>query len=340
MTWMAWRLQRSIFLLFTTIAVISIGLLVANGLHTQSLLQQWNGPPCHGGDGFAAKYQTYCPNLFHQYAQSTTFDRYYVMAGTGLLGVFGLLLGIHFVAKEVDHKTARVAWTQSVTRTQWFRSKLVVSLASLAVLGAPLCLTESWWITASHYGGDRVIPTTFVYGGWLPFSVGVFAFAMATISGTVFRHAGAAGALSLVAVVAILWTMQGEVSSALVPLHSTTVGVKVLTKGDVTSDMPTHLAPATSWIVFSGYVPLHWGDTLPTWGQETPWLESVNRCPTNAAGSGAVATCARKLGLHNVELYVSNNEYWTLQLREGGIYLASAALLLGSSVALLRRTNA
>jgi len=52
------------------------------------------------------------------------------------------------------------------------------------------------------------------------------------------------------------------------------------------------------------------------------------------------AACLKKDGLHNVELYVADSQYWTLQMREGGLYLAGAALLLGASLLVVRRTRA
>ena len=39
-------------------------------------------------------------------------------------------------------------------------------------------------------------------------------------------------------------------------------------------------------------------------------------------------------------MYIADSEYWTLQLREGGLYLASAALLLRSNFLLVRRARA
>ncbi len=39
-------------------------------------------------------------------------------------------------------------------------------------------------------------------------------------------------------------------------------------------------------------------------------------------------------------MYVADSEYWALQLREGGLYLAGAALLLGAGLPLVRRSRA
>ena len=82
------------------------------------------------------------------------------MAGGLLCGVLGLLLGANLVAGEINNKTSRAAWTQSVTRTRWLASKLGVSVGSLVLFGVPLCLTYTWWIGAVQYG-SRITPNAF-----------------------------------------------------------------------------------------------------------------------------------------------------------------------------------
>ncbi|MDE2282902.1 MAG: hypothetical protein KGJ92_09075 [Actinomycetales bacterium] len=187
---------------------------------------------------------------------------------------------------------ARAAWTQSITRGRWLTIKVAVALGSLVVLAIPLGVTVTWFLRVSEWT-PRISTDGFTYGGWMPLAVGVFAFAMATI-----------------------------------------------TKGDKTVGQPSDPAPAIAWVLFNGYVPVDYDNTLPTSGQATSWMYEVNRCPANFAFPTRYATCLKKLGLHNVELYVADNQYWELQLREGGLYLASAALLLGANFLLVRRARA
>lgn len=96
-------------------------------------------------------------------------------------------------------------------------------------------------------------------------------------------------------------------------------------------------APATAWVVFSGVVPVNYGRILPTNSDEIPWRKAEYRCPTDAAKYTA---CLKKLGLHDVQLRVADSQYWDLQLREGGLYIAGAALLLGAGLLFVRRTLA
>ena len=84
--WMAWRLQRSVYLFFVVLTIVLIGVVIANGLHTQSLWHQYSGVPCHGGNGFEVKYQNHCLTLYKQFVASKNPDMVYLMVGGFLCG--------------------------------------------------------------------------------------------------------------------------------------------------------------------------------------------------------------------------------------------------------------
>jgi len=336
---MAWRLQRTVYRFFVAVSAILVTLTVINGLHVQAVAHQWMGNPCHGGNDFAAKYQSFCQGLNNEYIHSITTGQFLHWMALLPMVFLGLVLGANLVATEIDRNTVRTAWTQSVTRSRWFVSKVVVGLASLVLLGAPLCMTVSWWISASRYT-SRLSTNGFTYAGWMPLAVGIFAFAMATIIGAIVRRPGWTVAAALAVTMVVMWGMQTDVRTVLVPLRSTTLEMAPLTKGGVTVGVPSGQAPQSAWVVFNGFVPTEWSGGLPTWSQEAPWLHEVNRCPSSSTNpSSGYTTCLRRLDLRNVEMFVSDNEYWTLQLREGGLYVGGAALLFGVSLLLVRRSR-
>jgi hypothetical protein len=336
---MAWRLQRSVYLFFVAVVLIAIAYAIFNGLHIEALRHQWLSQPCHGGNGFAPKYQAFCQAQFNQYSNAVGSGVYVHWIAVLPTNVLGLLLGANVVAVEVERNTVRTAWTQSITRGRWFMTKVAVGLGSLLVLAIPLCVTVSWWLSASQWT-PRLSTNGFTYAGWMPLATGAFAFAVTSIIGTILRRPGWTIAFGLALMVLVPWAMQTDVRTNLVPLNSTTVSVTTVTKQSVTVAKPTGMAPASAWVIFNGFVPVDHGKTLPTWSQETPWLDAVNQCPLNVTGPIGYVACVRRLGLHNVELYVADNEYWSLQLREGGLYLVGAALLLGACYGLLRRSKA
>ncbi|NNN00600.1 MAG: ABC transporter permease subunit [Acidimicrobiaceae bacterium] len=340
MTWMAWRLQRSVYLFFVAVSLLLIAYAIVNGLHIEALRHQWLDQPCHGGNGFAAKYQALCQSTFTRYSNAMVTGTYVHWTAVLPTAVLGLLLGANTVAGEMDRNTVRTAWTQSITRGRWFTTKVAVGLGSLVALAIPLCVTVSWWLSASKWT-PRISTNGFTYAGWMPLTTGIFAFAVTTIVGLILRRPGWTVAVGLAVMVLVAWAMQTDVRTNLVALHSTTLTITTVTKGGVTVDRPPlKMAPANAWVIFNGYVPVHRGNTIPTWSQETTWINAVNQCPSIVTSQSVYDTCVRKLGLHDVELYVPDIQYWELQLREGGLYLASTALLLGAALLLVRRTRA
>lgn len=339
MTWMTWRLQRSVYLFFVAVSLLLIAYAIVSGLHIEALRHQWLGRPCHGGKGFAAKYQTLCQTQFNQLSRamgSAVYVHWFAALPTAVLG---LLLGANTVAGEIDRNTVRTAWTQSITRGRWFTTKVAVAIGSFAALAIPLCVTVSWFLRVSQWT-PRLSGDGFTFTGWMPLVTGVFAFAVAAVVGTVLRRPGWTLAAGLVVMVLVPWAVQTDVRTHLVTLRSISIQWSAMTKGGKTVGQPSGWAPANAWVVFSGYVPVDYGSTPPTQGQETPWLNATFHCPANFVYPIRYMTCLSKLDLHQVELYVADDEYWTLQLREGGLYLAGAALLLSLGFVLVRRTQA
>ena len=326
-------------LFFWAVSLILIAYAIFNGLHIEALRHQWLGHPCHGGNGFAATYQTLCQARFNQLSRavgSAVYVHWFAVLPTAVLG---LLLGANMVAGEIDRNTVRAAWTQSITKGRWFTTKVVVALGSLIAFAIPLCVTVSWFLRVSQWT-PRLSGDGFTYAGLMPLATGVFAFALTTIVGTLLGRPGWTLAAGLIVMLLVTWAVQNDVRTHLVPLRSTTIQWSALTKGGVTVGKPTGEAPANAWVIFNDYVPVDYGNTPPTSGQETSWLNAVHLCPANFAFPTRYAACLSKLDLHQVELYVADNQYWELQLREGGLYLAGAALLLGASLLLVRRTGA
>ena len=339
MTWMAWRLQRSVYLFFVAVSLLLIAYAIVNGLHIEALRHQWLGQPCHGGNGFAAQYQTRCQTRFNQLSRAVGSGVYVHWFAALPAAVLGLLLGANAVAGEIDRNTARTAWTQSITRGRWFATKVAVGLGTLVLLTIPLCVTASWFLRVSQWT-PRLSGDGFGFTGWMPLATGVFAFAVTVTVGTVLRRPGWTIVVGMAVMVLVPWGVQTYVRTHLAPIRSLDIQWSAMTKGDKTVGQPSGQAPANAWVVFSGYVPVKYGNTPPTKDQETPWLNATFHCPADFVFPARYTACLNKLGLHQVEMYVADSEYWALQLREGGLYLVGAALLLGTSWALVRRTRA
>ncbi|MCO6007020.1 ABC transporter permease [Actinoallomurus purpureus] len=133
------------------------------------------------------------------------FDESY----TGPLSIVGLLLiavpavigifwGAPLIARELEERTDRLVWNQSVTRTRWLATKLVLlTLAGAAVTGL-FSLLLTW--NASRYDqfiGDRFGAVNFASRNVVPLGYAAFAFVLGTVVGLVARRTLVAMALTL-----------------------------------------------------------------------------------------------------------------------------------------------
>lgn len=112
--------------------------------------------------------------------------------------VIGVFWGAPLITRELEERTDRLVWNQSVTRTRWLTTKLVLlTLASAAVTGL-FSLLLTW--SASRYDqlvGDRFGAVSFASRNVVPLGYAVFAFVLGTVIGLVARRTLVAMALTL-----------------------------------------------------------------------------------------------------------------------------------------------
>ena len=338
MTWTAWRQQRYAFLAFTVVTAVLIGWAVLSGTHAQANLDKYLAAPCHGGNGFNLKYQTYCLGLDR--GTVVTYRNIIALLGVVLAASLGVVLGAGAVASDLENGTVRLAWTQSITRTHWFTTKILVGVGSVAILTMPLSITFNWWVHASRYD-LRISPNGFAISGWMLLVVGVFAFAVAVFVGTLIRRAGWTVAVALVFTIFASTVMQNDVRSHLVPSNIAPVVTTVVTKGATTVHATHGTTPPNAWVLYAGYIPAG-SRSVPLWQATFSMNSKVQSClqKSTAGTRNTESSCLHILGLRNVQIYLSDSQFWTLQLRDGGLYLAGVVLLVVASSAVLRRRRA
>jgi len=273
----------------------------------------------------------------------------------GLLGVFW---GAPLVARELESGTYRLAWTQSVSRTRWLVTKLVVvGLASVLVVGL-LTLMVGWWsspldvVTAHRFGAGA-----FGQRGVAPMGYAALAFALGVALGLLIRRTLPAMAATLVLFTAIrvavtLWVRPYfmapvHVASALNP---NSMGIGSSGSGPMTLQPNAPNLP-NAW-VYSVDIVDKAGHALGSY--------VTTLCPAVAAGSGggsgtrgdgggtaqvpqraqdALHACVAKVAAtyHQVVTYQPANRYWTFQWMEAALFVALALALVGLSVWWVRR---
>jgi hypothetical protein len=338
MTWLAWRQFRTSAII-AAIALAVMAVLLAVTTHGSNASCAVNN--CLATDGKLGR---------------LTHDHLLQFLSTLLVGLPAIVAafwGAPLVAREVESGTHRLAWTQSVTRTRWLTTKLVLIGLAGAVLCGLLSAMLGWWSTASINRG-RIAPAMFAERGIVPIGYAVFALALGVAAGAFIRRTVPAMVTTLIAFTATRMVIQFLVRAHLLPLRhlfvpvspSTGIGISLDQAGRLTLD-PISYGVAGGWTVGTKIVDS--AGHAPTSSYLTVACRRVlNQQPPGPGGRAGVAPqtdvrnfndCIRNVGLkyHEVVTYQPASHYWGLQLLETGIFLAMAAALVGLTFWAVRR---
>jgi hypothetical protein len=332
MTWVVWRQQRSIVVAFIVVALAFTIWLIVTGQHQQSLWNQYLAAPCKGGFGLTKGDSQFCEGLQTALNTSEHLDDAATFIGTMFAPLLGLILGVNAVARELEQKTNRLAWTQSGTRSKWLASKYLTSVVTIVAISAPLCLVLSWWVRASH-DGARITPKVFPVSGFVEISYGILCFVLAVAVGMVIRRAGWSLAVCVILFAGLYVTFSGQVRQHLVTPSITTVQSDLIEEGSSSGFYASGGAPSNSWFYYQGSEPVATKGVPSQALLEKP-TEALYRCENQMHQENY---CEHHLHLRDVEVYIADSQFWKLQLLEGGSYVGVAALLAGLSFVGIRR---
>ena len=249
--------------------------------------------------------------------------------------ITGIFWGAPLIARELENRTFTLAWTQSITRTQWLVVKLTLTgLAAMAVTEA-LSLIYTWWadpiVSAIDLGGigetanpftfGRFSSVVFATGGITPLGYAAFAFALGTAAGTLIRRAVPAMAVTLAIFAAVQLAMPLWVRPHLIPPDQTIAAIEStpLDFGALTAvSVPGHPG---AWILASAAINAagHPVSALPA-----ACAESYGPKPPDPV------QCLVSQGIREEAItYQPASRYWPLQEIETGIFLALAVALAG-----------
>jgi hypothetical protein len=100
--------------------------------------------------------------------------------------------------------------------------------------------------------------------------------------------------------------------------------------------------PQNDWILVSGFVSRS-SVGVPTWKEVDALSRRVFPCinsfPTKTASdlNKAESKCYQKFHVENAVVYIADNQFWTMQLREGFLYLAAGLVVAGGALVLVRK---
>jgi hypothetical protein len=242
-----------------------------------------------------------------------------------------VLVGLYVGAREAEHGTLRLAWTQAAGRTRWLLSQTVPVAVVLALAAAGLGLELRWWFGANWSASDPWLPQYFSLNplplaGWvtLAFSIGVLA-------GAAIRRTVPAMAVTLVSyavlqtVTALWWRM-----AYLPPLRRVVPHARIM--------------PGFDFSVRGGYYPSYGRSFGPGHGPGRNILRTWTAWPDGRVLSNSeLVRSAAWFRDHHIRVWMSyqpGSRYGIFQYIEFGWLIALAALLIAAAVLVIRGRSA
>jgi hypothetical protein len=253
--------------------------------------------------------------------------------------VIGLVLGAPLVATEFERKTNRIAWLQGVTRTRWLLTTWATLAVPTVLVMALLSPLVQWWashtVSSFSSGGGLIQPMQMDVSGVAPIALALFTLTFGMFIGIVVRRYFSPYPTSVLGLAVVMGVMPTRILSSLAPKVVVPQTLGRFTMGPSLGSNP--------WFLWNGY------QRPPGFraGLHTRTVHAVVSYCSNPLHASKYSTggqgywyCLKAHSVQLVNTYQPASHYWTLQLREAGIYVVLAALLLGLSVWSVRRWSA
>jgi hypothetical protein len=296
MAWLLWRQhRRQIWIGSALLAAFAVAVLVT-GLHMAdvydgALRQCRNTGTC-----------ALVGNLFAGYG--AIVDTVHL---TLLVPVVFAGLGATLLARETEHATNVLVWTQTVTRRRWVVTKFGAALGATVLVSGVLTALVTWWSnTPNAYYGNRFEGAEFDTQNIVPIAFAVFALALGLAIGCLLRRA--------------------------LPALALTIGVYIAVRLAVAVYLRPHYEAPVSKVTALG------SESIPS-GSWTVHQTIVDRAGRASDGRiqvpggcrvarAAVEQCLGRFGYRSLVEYHPASSYWRFQWIEAGLFVVLAIILL------------
>jgi hypothetical protein len=232
----------------------------------------------------------------------------------------GLFVGAPLLAREFEHGTHRLAWTQTVTRRRWLVSKIVWIGLATVVLAGVLGATALWWRGPFNSVGGQMGPSAFEIEGLVVPAYALFALAAGIFAGALLRRTLSAMSLAVVMFVGTRLVVSRFLRPHyLGPLHERTAGL----------DSSAH---GRDWVLDNTLVDAV-GRRISTARED---LAIVHAQSARVDAHGYLLS----LGWRRVITYQPAGRFWIFQSIEAAIFVALALAIFAATIWLVRRRPA
>jgi hypothetical protein len=222
MTWLVWRQHRKQLLFGVAALGVLAAFFLATGLPMREQFEQLGLADClpqtieattvanlfgdvgtDAGDVRTEDSSTAAVTVCAQAAREFFSGHQYVF-DTGLLLLIlpmlaGMFWGAPLVARELEHGTHRLVWTQSTSRLRWAATKVGLVATAVLLMTAVYAALLTWWITpVIQTSGQRFDYMIFDMHGIVVFGYVVFALALGIFAGAVTKRLLPAMAMTVV----------------------------------------------------------------------------------------------------------------------------------------------
>jgi hypothetical protein len=326
MTWLVWRQHRQ-QVLAAVVALLAVALfLVPTGRQMRAAFDDLGLGTCLRATPQTelVTADTGCLPLSEEFS-----GRFQSLGLVSLLLLFlpalvGLFWGAPLVARELEHGTHRLVWTQGVTRLRWATVKLGLVGGGVALVAAAYTLLVGWWIAPLNDAtGYRFTWLFFDQQGPVLVGYALFALALGVLAGTLTGKVLPAMAVTLGGFLAT------RVAVALLlrprflpPLRRAypVVGATATESNPLIGD----------WVISRGVYSAQGGKLTPGSGAQA-------LCDQTDA-----AQCIAKYGVgaYNQDLFQPAARFWLFQGIETALFVALAVVLVLVAIHLIRRRTA
>ncbi|MEY9855506.1 hypothetical protein ABH935_001110 [Catenulispora sp. GAS73] len=272
--------------------------------------------------------------------------------GLGLLlltpALIGAFWGAPMITREVEGRTLRFVWHQSVTPTRWAVMKIAaLGLASMAFAGL-VSLALSWWAApidrAGGFpvgGGSQGVGTqisrfqkiVFDARGVVPLGYAALGFVVGVVLGVVVRRTVPAMAATLVVVAAVQFVVPTWVRPHLVA--PATITRPVLTAADLRSAQFGNEGQVTVPVDIRGA----WIVTDRTVTPDGRGFSLLQASQCTNLGIAQTDDCLGALGLRQVVTYQPADRFWEFQGIETAMLLGASVVLAAGGVVWIRKVR-
>ncbi len=323
MTWFTWRQFRTqTWIAVGGLAVVAIVLLLVG--HTVADLWTSSGAAaCHSNCG--AEVSTFLDEV-----KSGIGDKVYNF-GLALMYVVPALIGVFWgaplMARELETGTHCLAWNQSITRTRWLATKLIIVGGATAVsVGLLSWAVTSWAHHIDQANDNRITPLVYGARGIVPIGLALFAFVVGVTMGMLIRRTVPAMVATLATYVGAVVSMPLWIRAHLVPaVHATRPldlshlqALSIRPGGAIEVVSAAH--PAGAWVLTN--------TSITNAGHPFTGPANPEYCGENQ-GPRACLDWVGSLRLRQDLIYQPASHFWNMQFAETGIFIAAALLLAG-----------